>query len=857
MTTTFLSHFTPSLMKPDALEAIFVQREELVQRITDLIRESALTQSKHYTLLIGPRGIGKTHVMALVYHRIQAMEDLRDRLLIAWLREEEWGVTSFLDLLLSIFRALREEYEDPALAERVESLYSLPPDAAERAAAELLKEFVGDRALVVLMENLNDLFGGLGDEGQKRLRSYLQENPSYPILATAQSLFSGVSLQTSPFYGFFRIYHLEDLDFEDVILLLTKIADFEGDQELASFIRTPKGRARVRAVHHLAGGNHRVYVIFSQFINHKSLDELVEPFVHMLDDLTLYYQERMARLSPQQRKIVEFLCDRRHAIPVKEIAQRRFMTHQTASGQLKALRDMGYVRSIPIGRDSYYELREPLMRLCVEVKKQRGEPIRLFVDFLRLWYSREELQQRLVSIQPGVALEQEYLLSALQVTEQEAEDPRVAACLQDYYTYSERDDFVQALQAAKELVAIRGDAQDLLNQGYSLGLLGRYEEALTSFDKVIELDPNKPLAWLGRGMALSDLRRYDEALVSYDKVIELDPYDASAWSLKSWLLAKLGRYDEALISYDKTIELDPNDALAWCNRGASLLNLERYDEALISYDKGIELDPDDALAWYNRGVSLSKLERYSEALVSYDKSIEFDPNYAPTWNNRGVSLGMLERYDEALTSFDKAVELDPNDALSWNSRGWVLANLGRHDEALSSCNKAVELGEQSWQVFFNQAEFLLALNRWEEGMAALDDALHRFADADEPNTGDTESILRNLFTSTLDAATWRTRIAALIEIYDKHQVVSALGQGLVRSIPALTSPMISDAAARTWWGLWKELAGKREEFEIPLRLLDVAVRYQEKHDRRVLLELPVEEHKLLKPLLGIEDSSEA
>lgn len=395
MNATFLSRFTPSMMTPEALESLFVQREELVQRLVELIRESAITPSKHHTLLIGPRGIGKTHLVSLIYHRISAMDDLRGRLLIAWLREEEWGVTSFLDLLLRIFRALLAEHEDAVFAERVEALYSLAPDVAERTASALLKELVGDRVLLILVENLDDLFNGLGDDGQKRLRAYLQKNPFCTILATAQSLFNGVALQTSPFYGFFRINHLEELTLDEAARLLTNIANLEGDCELASLIPMPTGRARIRALHHLAGGNHRVYIIFSQFLNRESLDEFVEPFMRTLDDLTPYYQARMAWLSPQQRKTVEFLCDRRGAVLVREIAQRCFMTHQTASSQLGKLLEMGYVRSEVVGRESYYEVREPMMRLCIEVKKNRGDLIRSSAVFLRLWYARLELEPRL------------------------------------------------------------------------------------------------------------------------------------------------------------------------------------------------------------------------------------------------------------------------------------------------------------------------------------------------------------------------------------------------------------------------------------------------------------------------------
>jgi DNA-binding transcriptional ArsR family regulator len=89
----------------------------------------------------------------------------------------------------------------------------------------------------------------------------------------------------------------------------------------------------------------------------------------MLDDLTPYYQAADVVAVAPARKIIEFLCDRRHPVPVKEIAQRCFITHQTASGQLKDLREKGYVTSEAIGRESFYELREVLMRFCLEAEE--------------------------------------------------------------------------------------------------------------------------------------------------------------------------------------------------------------------------------------------------------------------------------------------------------------------------------------------------------------------------------------------------------------------------------------------------------------------------------------------------------
>ncbi|AFZ19226.1 TPR repeat-containing protein [Allocoleopsis franciscana PCC 7113] len=845
-------------MSAEVLEAIFVQRQELAHNLIECIRDRILASARHHTLLTGARGIGKTHLVSLVYHRIRDMKDLQEHILIAWLSEEEWSVTSFLDLLLCVFQALQEESKNskgtqPCLpTERVESLYELPIEDAESDGAALLKEFIGDRTLLLLVENLDDLFSGLGKDGQKQLCTFLEENNCI-ILATAQSYFKDVKQKNAPFYGFFRHEELKDLNTSEATQLLANIAKLKGNSALESFIQTPTGRDRIKAVHFLAGGNHRLYVIFSEFLTHQeSLDQLVDAFMRTLDDLTPYYQERMRFLSPQQRKIVDFLCDRRQAVTVKEIAQRCFMTHQTASSQLKKVLEMGYVRSEPIGRESYYELREPLMRFCLEVKKQRGEPVRLFVDFLRIWYTRTDLEQRLGRLPPNAKLEREYLLHALRETEEEAEEI-VEICLEDYYAYLEEENFAQALQIAQELVAIRGHIEDWLEQGYCLGVLGRIEEALASFSKAIKLDPNEPIAWFNRGIALRCLERYEEALASFNKGLELNPNESITWRNRGATLGNLGRHEDALISYDKAIELEPANANALINRGAALGNLGRYEEALVSYDKAIELDPTNANALINQGVVFSKLRRYNEALVCADKAIELDPNYGLVWNYQGWVLGQLERYDEALTSYDKAIELDPTDADGWFNRGWLLGELGSYDEGLESCDKAIELGEQSSFVFLNRAEYLLALNRWEDGIAALDKALHRFAHADEPDTGDEKAIIRNLFKSTHDASIWRSRISTLIELYDKHQVISALGQGLVRSIPELMSEMVSDKARQTWLEVWQELTSDRTQFQLPLRLLNIAVRYREtKGDKRVLLQLPIEERNLLKPLLRID-----
>lgn len=745
MTARFLSRFTPSLMSPEDLEAVFVQRQELATRIVELIRESALTEAKHYTLLIGPRGIGKTHLVSVVYHRIYRMDDLRDRLLIAWLREEEWGVTSLLDLFLRIFRALGEGYRKRELADRVDGLYELPADTAQQLAGERLKEYLAGRTLLLLVENLDNLFAGLGSEGQKRLRSYIQENPFFTILATSPSLFDGVRLQTSPFYGFFRNQHLEELDVDTARDLLARIASHRGDQELADFLQTPSGRARIRAVHHLAGGNHRVYVIFSAFVTRESLDELVEPVIRTLDELTPYYQQQMNWLSQQQRKIVQFLCDQRRSVQVKEIAQRCFISHQTASAQLRTLREMAYVRSIPVGRESYYELREPLMRYSLEVKEQRGQPASLLIDFLRVWYSRKELEQQLTALGPDSDMEREYLQKALEAAKEAPEDPRVVACVRDVAECVQQEDFQGAMQPARELTEIRGHESD----------------------------------WLIYSVCLASLARRSEALQAIDEALNRAPELAVGWALRGWLLREEKRHEEAAQSFDRAIVLDSDNAFIWEERGDNLLTLGRWDEAL--------------------------------------------------------------------EAFDRALTLDENAGRSWSGRGTALIGIGRPLEALSAFEKAIEHGYVDSFVLMSRAVTLGLLDRWDDCISALDEALSKGDTSHQFLGFPTKTAVACLLMTSVRAQGRRARITSLLDIYARHDAVTELAHALLATLPSVASPTLSDQAVREWRQEWTVAASQFDEFELPLRVLDVAVRYREQgKDNRVLLELPSEEREFIK-----------
>ena len=819
MESHFLSRFTPSLMPPEALEAIFVQREALLRNILERIGISALTRDKHNTLLVGPRGLGKTHLISMIYYRLQALEELRTHILVAWLREEEWGVSCFRDVLFRILRSLSlPDADKREIEQRLATLYALGLNDVDDAASAFIKKLVGDRTLVILAENFDDLIHKLGGTGEGKLYRFLRESGFCCIVATSPGPANRIFPPGSPFHqGLFRVQQLSELTFEDAIQLISKIAQYQGDKELISLVATARGRARVRALRYLAGGNHRAYVIFAPLLARESIDELIKPLMETVDDLTPYYNSRIAALPQEQRKIIEYVCEDRHPVRAADVARSCFTSPPTASAHLEILCKMGHLQSFKIGDARYYELREPLMRLSFEVKKHRGKPIGLLLDFLRLWYSPAELKQRLAMLPDRSSPEQAYV-PALQALEQDWEDPRIAECCREYNAAVGGNDFDQALKAAEELAAIRGLKQDLIAQAFCLIRLGQLEQAAAV----------------------------------YDKMISSDRKDAETWRLRAWVLNRIGRYDDALASCQKSIELDPDAAKTWCDQASILLNLARPNEALHSCEMAVKLDGTDSVAWMTRGAALADLDLFEEALEAFSRAVQLEPQSVKARIHLCAALVELNRFDQALEQAQAAIEISPREPDAWVLKGSALNGMKRYEDSLQSFHEAISLGEDSPFVQFKAVELLFALDRWREGAAQLDRALGEFAHSENPNAGDSKALIRILFSSLFAPRILQLSIKVMLLIYQKHGVLGALGQGLIECIPDIvSSAVLSDADASQWRDSWRVMAEGFAEFRLPVRLLDSAVRYRKTHDLAILMDLPQEERKLLEPLVGV------
>ena len=106
-------------------------------------------------------------------------------------------------------------------------------------------------------------------------------------------------------------------------------------------------------------------------------------------------------------------------------------------------------------------------------------------------------------------------------------------------------------------------------------MLGRFEEAVASYDQALALNPRDPVTLTNRGRAQLSLNRHSDALASFDAALGIAPGFQPAMDVPR----QCARDDAAerarrSASYDRALALNPNDVVALANRGNVLSGAE-------------------------------------------------------------------------------------------------------------------------------------------------------------------------------------------------------------------------------------------------------------------------------------------
>ncbi|SPE17317.1 conserved exported hypothetical protein [Candidatus Sulfotelmatomonas gaucii] len=220
---------------------------------------------------------------------------------------------------------------------------------------------------------------------------------------------------------------------------------------------------------------------------------------------------------------------------------------------------------------------------------------------------------------------------------------------------------VQALGATASKADIANKAEEIKT--------AKYTDIESLMTKDTGLKTDEALLWVNLGYGQAGLKKYDDAITSYKKAIDLESASKKprggvlglANAGLGEIYARTGKVQDANAAYDAAAKADPtNAALHLRNEAVIFFQQNNGPAQVAAADEAIKVDPNQAILYYIKGQGLvqnatvdPKTQRIvlpPECTAAYQKYLDL----APTGPYADEVAGILQQAGEKVSSSYKA-----------------------------------------------------------------------------------------------------------------------------------------------------------------------------------------------------------
>lgn len=290
-------------------------------------------------------------------------------------------------------------------------------------------------------------------------------------------------------------------------------------------------------------------------------------------------------------------------------------------------------------------------------------------------------------------------------------------------------------------------ADDATQRAKLLLASGRLREALSEFERAIELNPMAIDAHIGIGdiyRGEGDLPRAESA---YRQAANLGPSSFQAQYAHALVLQIMERYAEAVRAYQRALQINPRDFKANMNIGLAFVQLGKPEQGLPYAERATRLNPESGPAHHNLGVCYASVGRHEEAITSYRRAsedlglvpqlllaiadsqaalddhraaagtlqrlINVEPS-ADAWRRLGAAHFRVREYADSLRAFQTALDYDPTHYPALNGVAVCRLNdyLWSDKTDLNALEAAVDAMRKSLRIKRDQPRIVELLTRF-------------------------------------------------------------------------------------------------------------------------------------------------
>ena len=227
--------------------------------------------------------------------------------------------------------------------------------------------------------------------------------------------------------------------------------------------------------------------------------------------------------------------------------------------------------------------------------------------------------------------------------------------------------------------------------------------------------------YLKQGTVYSGQGKYEEALSYYDKAEHENPMDLEVYLSKGIAYANLEQYDNAKEQFNKALKINRNSGITYYHLGSIAILENNIAEGLENYNKAIANGFDDAQLYYSLGLLHEENGETDLAIRNYSKAIQRDPMRPDIRIRKAQLLIQGGHYPEAIQALDETILTNPDVFEGYHIKFNVYLQLKQYDKAEEVINDGLTLFPKDPAFILDKVSLEIEKKHTEEAMKILSD----------------------------------------------------------------------------------------------------------------------------------------
>lgn len=239
------------------------------------------------------------------------------------------------------------------------------------------------------------------------------------------------------------------------------------------------------------------------------------------------------------------------------------------------------------------------------------------------------------------------------------------------------------------------EVQDKIQQGIELMAAERYEDAISAFEEVLELDRGNYEAHLNLGNAHINLGQLDEGVECFRRALLAQPGSGEARYSLGCVLFLAERPAEAVREFNRCEEIGFTPVEMYQILQAIFTEADDPVQAIRYANKAIALEPLNSQHYIDKAQLYLLRKQPREAVACLREVEDLLPDAAEPYIVESQIYLQSDDGDAALASVGRALDRFPDDPGLLLAKGRVLNELGRFPESLRVLDRARELAGEN------------------------------------------------------------------------------------------------------------------------------------------------------------------